>query len=807
MDLGGRRMKSFPKLVSWLGRSRIGSLALMAPAIGSRLIATNPTTRRMAVDVAIFGSRLPATQSLSASFLAAIRSRLTDRRQTEAFRHTIASKMPRDRESRLKAASALSKRRFYDDAQVLLSDLGNDPATDAQRAICAIHTGKLPEARELLSAYSGDTSVAGLTRAWVELARMEEDWDWLNQHYRSQLGLSDLTQQACGPNAVRLAEVEMARGNLSEARKLLSQVLAHDESALDARLLLIRISLASMDTDEIRAAIPQLQATQTRTSSEALALLGDCHEYFGQHDEAADAYEASLRQSFPTGFVASVYRKLLGSEAAKEDCSTKRSQTLRDHFLAYPHKSARAWVMAGRVHLEADDLEGHLACCREALKRDPGSANAWHWYAHGLAWQAGLLEQGQAEAWQDARRFYEMAIVSTASHPWWIVTDYLRLCARLGDLETGSNWLEDFRDVFEMPAMRTRSHSSRILIHQGTGNYLEAHRAYADDAHVVAARRHVPNFVTSIEQLSPDTKVLFLSEGGVGDEIRFSQLYDELIHRFPKAVFTVEDRLKPLILRSFPAERLHAVRRYFRRNVNHIETSFIGDLPSADLSHYFDNSLWRTVLDYDAVVSVKTTMAQLRPDRAAFLGARIRPLEVDAVKREDFSQRLRKLGPAPYIGISWNSSVSLYRRSSHYFNLDEMIDTISRSQATFVNLNYFDATDDLRQLADALGPDRIVNFTDFDKRDDFDTMAALIASLDFVVGVNNAILELAGAVGAPACFCAFSPENAWRRMGADGQDAYYKNVRVFTPLAKGDRQSVIDQVGEAVRQCAVIKQG
>ena len=136
-----------------------------------------------------------------------------------------------------------------------------------------------------------------------------------------------------------------------------------------------------------------------------------------------------------------------------------------------------------------------------------------------------------------------------------------------------------------------------------------------------------------------------------------------------------------------------------------------------------------------------------------------------------------------------------------------MFDTIGRSQATFVNLNYVDDADDLRRLEEAVGAGRIVNFTDIDKRDDFDTVAALIASLDLVVGVNNAVLELAGAVDAPACFCAFSPENAWRGMGQDGRDAYHKSVRVFMPLATGDRHSVLDQVDEAVRQCAVYQQG
>ncbi|MEQ8482559.1 MAG: hypothetical protein RIC18_18060 [Hoeflea sp.] len=781
----------------------MGSFALVAYSTGSRLIAANATTRRMALGIALLGSRFAATRTLSAHLLATIRSRLTDRRDAEAFRHTIRSRWPLEKKSRLKGASVFCKYRFYDEAQSLLSGFGADPAIDALRAICAIHTGKLAEARALLSAHSGHgAAMAGLSRARVELARMEENWDWLSLHYRNRLGTTGPAGQVSGPDALRLAEVEMARGDLGEARALLSKVLKHDETALDARLLLIRINLRSMQTEEIRAAISQLQAKQALANPAALALLGDCHAFFDQQDAAADAYEASLRRSFPFDFAAGVYRRLLASEAAGEDRSARRSQALRDCFLAYPLKTARAWVMAGRAHLEANDLGGHLACCREALKRDPGSANALQWYAHGLAWTAGLPKQGQGHAWEEVRLLYEKAIVASASHPWWIVTDYLRLCARMGDFETASTLLADYREVFEMQAMRTRSHSSRSLVYLGTGNFLEAHRAWADDANVAAARRHVPNFITSIDELSPDAKVLFLSEGGVGDEIRFSQLYDELIHRFPKAVFTVEDRLMPLMLRSFPAECLHPVRRYFRREINCNETGFIGELPHSDLAHYFDNSVWRILADFDAVVPVKPIMAQLRPDRSAFIDARIRPLEVDAAKRQEFTERLRGLGPGPYIGISWASSVSLYRRSSHYFTVDEVIDTIRRSQGTYVNLNYYDDAADLRRIEEAVGADRIVSFTDFDKRDDFDATAALMASLHLVVGVNNAVLELAGAVDAPACFCAFSPDNAWRKLERNGRDVYHKSVRVFTPLNAGDRHSVLDQVEEAVRQCA-----
>ena len=580
----------------------------------------------------------------------------------------------------------------------------------------------------------------------------------------------------------------MARGNIGEARRLLFQVLENDKAALDARLQLIRISLQSMEIEEIRAAIPQLQAKKALASPKALALLGDCHAFFNEHDAAADAYDASLRRGFPSGFVASVYRRLLVSEAAGKDGSARRSQALRDYLMAYPLKSARAWVITGRAHLEANDVDGHLACCREALKRDPGSTNALQWYAHGLAWSDGLSQPGQADVWEEVRRLYEKAIFGSASHPSWMVTDYLRLCARVGDIETASAWLEKFRRIFEMPTMRVRSHSSRMLVHQGSGNYLEAHRAYADDGNVTVARRHVPNFTTSIEQLSADAKVLFLSEGGVGDEIRFSQLYDELIQRFPKAVFTVEDRLMPLMLRSFPAERLHPVRRYFRRSVNCNEIGFIGELPSSELSHYFDNSVWPMLQDFDAVVPVKPITAELRPDREAFLDARVRPLEVDAARRQDFTERLRALGPGPYIGISWASSVSLYRRSSHYFTLEEVVDTIRRSQATFVNLNYYDDAEDMRRIKEAVGADRIVSFTDFDKRDDFDTTAALMGALDLVIGVNNAVLELAGAVDAPSLFLCFRPGKCVAQNGAGRSRCLLQEcARIYTHKDKRPR--------------------
>ena len=80
---------------------------------------------------------------------------------------------------------------------------------------------------------------------------------------------------------------------------------------------------------------------------------------------------------------------------------------------------------------------------------------------------------------------------------------------------------------------------------------------------------------------------------------------------------------------------------------------------------------------------------------------------------------------------------------------------------------------------------------------DFADTAALLTTLDLVISVDTAVINLAGALGVPAWLLNYSPGD-WR-WGIEGERSpWYPSVRIFRQPAFGDWGSVIRRVLEAL---------
>jgi len=84
-------------------------------------------------------------------------------------------------------------------------------------------------------------------------------------------------------------------------------------------------------------------------------------------------------------------------------------------------------------------------------------------------------------------------------------------------------------------------------------------------------------------------------------------------------------------------------------------------------------------------------------------------------------------------------------------------------------------------------------------RDDFDTMAALVASLDLVISVDTSLAHLAGALG-KRVFVLLSHVPDWRWMLERADNAWYPTARLFRQRVPGDWSSVIESAACAVQE-------
>src|SRR5262249_15923717 len=141
-----------------------------------------------------------------------------------------------------------------------------------------------------------------------------------------------------------------------------------------------------------------------------------------------------------------------------------------------------------------------------------------------------------------------------------------------------------------------------------------------------------------------DSRVLVYREQGVGDEIMFASGYDDIIAATREVVIECDPRLTSLFARSFPSAevggRSHDV---LGRVTMH---DFDRSIPAGTRPHIFR----RTVADF--------------PERRVVLKA-------DPERVDEWRERLREVGPPPYVGLSWRSKIQTAERRLEYTRLEE----------------------------------------------------------------------------------------------------------------------------------------
>ena len=118
----------------------------------------------------------------------------------------------------------------------------------------------------------------------------------------------------------------------------------------------------------------------------------------------------------------------------------------------------------------------------------------------------------------------------------------------------------------------------------------------------------------------------------------------------------------------------------------------------------------------------------------------------DPVRVEFWKNRLNTLGKGPYIGLGWKSSKMDKKRMPNYASISELSPILKIPNATFVNLQYSDFSDDIAKVKEEIGV-TVHNFDDLDQFNNIDDVAALSVALDMVVSIANIVPLISAAVG------------------------------------------------------------
>jgi len=258
--------------------------------------------------------------------------------------------------------------------------------------------------------------------------------------------------------------------------------------------------------------------------------------------------------------------------------------------------------------------------------------------------------------------------------------------------------------------------------------------------------------------------LLVLPEQGLGDQIFYAGMLNDLRSHAQSITVCVDDRLVRLYQRSF------AEMNVVSANALRAENPFDAQVYMASLGRYFRQSI-------SAFDNVKVPYLRACPERARKLQSQIR------------NER------RPICGLSWvskNRDIGLDKS----IKLDDLAPILGLPQIDFVDLQYGDTSKEQAELYATRGL-TLARVEEIDNFNDIDGLAALIDACDIVVTVSNTTAHLAAALGKPVLvMLPFSPGLLWY-WHVDREDSvWYPGARLFRQDSIGDWGGVIQRVRE-----------
>lgn len=230
--------------------------------------------------------------------------------------------------------------------------------------------------------------------------------------------------------------------------------------------------------------------------------------------------------------------------------------------------------------------------------------------------------------------------------------------------------------------------------------------------------------------------ILLWGEQGIGDEILFSSMFNDIIADADRCVIECAPKLLPLFVRSFPLAQVIA---------------------KIDPPHPM------TMAKFDYQCSSGSLAQWLRPSIDCF-PTHTGVIIPDAERVAFWKARLAELGAGPKIGFAWRSSIMTGVRTLYCSTLNQWGPIFEVPGAHFVNLQYDDCAVELNDARKRFGV-ALHCFEEIDLYNDLEEAAALNSALDLVISAPTAVPLLSGALGVKTWMMNYGV--AWETLGTN----------------------------------------
>lgn len=402
----------------------------------------------------------------------------------------------------------------------------------------------------------------------------------------------------------------------------------------------------------------------------------------------------------------------------------------------------------GECYFQAGKMEDALACYRVALKKHPGYSPAWM--------NTGFI-LGKQGKYTEALECYDRV---PGLDPRQAEACY---CKGLIHKKLG-HYDQAILSCRQALSLQPDYHDARLslsLLELLCGHYRDGWRDYS-------ARKSVREMGFDAPGRLPDNldekKILVIKDQGIGDELFFLRFARKLKERGARVTCLADPKIMCLVNRlDFIDEIIDSAGSVPEHEIQ----LSVGDLPYS--------------LGYDDATEIPLPVALT-----------VLPSSQDALQGI-----LARIGPGPYIGITWwagtrNPPLRTGEKLAHREVPVELIaEMLQPLDATILIMQRLPETEELQRLSELLGHS-VYDMSRFN--DDLEGMLALLGLLDEYIGVDNTNMHLASSIG-KSCRILVPHPPEWRMGTAGTASPWFPGFSLYRQSAAGDWSEAIRQLG------------
>ncbi len=457
---------------------------------------------------------------------------------------------------------------------------------------------------------------------------------------------------------------------------------------------------------------------------DAIVNLAELHDQQGDKKIAADVYQRAVQLAPHMAPLRLLLAKCLFEFGDKPGAISE----LR-HAIKLQPKNINAYERLGALLRDNDQLDEGLNIIERALKLTSDNAKLW--------FNFGLIKQDLGEP-QAAREAYEHAIELQPE----FVEAYHNLASLLRALDRPQEAITTYSKALQInpSAQETRANRSLALLASG-----EFEMGWADyTARRSVADQHYRLTESSLPTDLTDKFILIYRDQGLGDEIFFMRFVPELKARGASVTYSGQSQLTPIFKRLDFIDTVLDENRDLVVDVPDFKYS-AGDLPY----------LLGMKSDNDTPSSIE--------------------LSILPSKAKEIDQLLPRLGPPPYIGLTWRAGIQKRNRLSKIVPQGPLAESLVSIDATFVSLQRNPYDGEIKMLGQNMGQP-LHDLSDLNE--DLELMLALLDRLNFYICVSNTNTHLRAGLGKRCHVLVPNPAD-YRWMHSGSESPWFPGSKIF----------------------------